>query len=210
VTVFLPLQIPPNTGFPLKPGALLPIRLVNRNGGHEASMTSILRSGSATLIFMCAGFALPAQTPAQPGDVALRSSAQPVLAENRNGLLPADGSSISPLNKVTIAQAPERTDRKAKLVWKISIAALVTASAMDAATSMGKYEGNGLLRGSDGKFGGKGIALKAGIAGITLIPQLLLRNHENLRKPFTIANFAQAGMYSAIAIHNAGIAKPKN
>jgi hypothetical protein len=172
--------------------------------------TSLLRFGSATLILICASFVLSAQTAVQSGDVALTSSIQPVLADNRNLLLPADGASMSPLNKITIAQAPERTDRKAKLFWKISIAALATASAMDAVTSLGKYESNGLLRGPDGKFGTRGIALKAGITGITLLPQLLLRNHENLRKPFTIANFAQAGMYSGIAIHNAGIAKPRN
>jgi hypothetical protein len=183
---------------------------VSRNGGREASMTSILRSGSATLIFICASFVLTAQTAVQSGGAAVTSAIRPVLAKDRNLLLPADGASMSPLNKITIAQVSERTDRKAKLFWRISIAALVTASTMDAVTSMGKYESNGLLRGSDGKFGARGIALKAGITGITLLPQLLLRSHENLRKPFTIANFAQAGMYSGIAIHNAGIAKPRD
>jgi len=183
---------------------------VNRNGGHEASMKSKLRSGSATLTLLCASFMLSAQTAVQPGEGTLTSNTRPVLMESRNLLLPANGASMSPLNNVTIAQVTDRTDRKAKLIWRISIAALVTASAMDAATSMGKYESNGVLRGSDGKFGTKGIALKAGITGITLLPQLLLRNHANLRKPFTIANFAQAGMYSAVAIHNAGVPKPRN
>ena len=173
-------------------------------------MTSILRSASATLILICASFMLSAQTTVQPGEVNASSSIRPVLAENRNLLLPTDGTSMSPLNSVTIAQAPERNDHKAKVVWRISVAALVTASAMDAVTSMGKYESNGLLSGSDGKFGAKGIALKSGITGIMLLPQLLLRNNEKLRKPFTIVNFVQAGMYSGIAIHNAGIAKPQN
>ena len=76
---------------------------------------------------------------------------------------------------------------------------------------MGKYEGNPLLASSDGKFGERGIAIKAGIAAAVLVPQVLLvRKHKDLRSKFAIANFVEAGVFSGVAVHNLGIAAPKD
>lgn len=85
------------------------------------------------------------------------------------------------------------------------MAAMVGASAWDAFSSMGKSESNPLLRSSDGNFGGKGIAIKAGLAGAALLPQYFLRDRKDLRKIFTVVNFIDAGVYAGVAAHNMGI-----
>ena len=80
--------------------------------------------------------------------------------------------------------------------------ALAGASALDAATSFGKQEGNSLLASPNGTFGAKGLGLKAGIAASVLVPEILLRRHRNLRGPLTAVNFGDAAFFSVIAAHN--------
>lgn len=93
-------------------------------------------------------------------------------------------------------------------VWIASTVALLAATSLDAASSWGKYEGNPLLRSSNGTFGAQGVSLKFAIAGAMLAPQLLFRKNHRATKFFTIANFAQAGMFTGVAIHNFGIPRP--
>jgi hypothetical protein len=93
-------------------------------------------------------------------------------------------------------------------VWIASTIALLAATSLDAASSWGKYEGNPLLRSSSGTFGAQGVSLKFAIAGAMLTPQLLFRRNRRATKFFTITNFAQAGMFTGIAIHNFGIPQP--
>jgi hypothetical protein len=80
---------------------------------------------------------------------------------------------------------------------------------MDAASSWGKLEGNSLLASPDGTFGAKGMSIKVGIAAGVVLPQILLRKHKNLKSKFAIANFAEAGLFGGVAIHNMGIAASK-
>ncbi|HXE15365.1 MAG TPA: hypothetical protein VN633_24785 [Bryobacteraceae bacterium] len=93
-------------------------------------------------------------------------------------------------------------------VWIASTVALLAATSLDAASSWGKYEGNPLLRSSNGTFGAQGVSLKFAIAGAMLAPQLLFRKNRRATKFFTITNFAQAGMFTGIAVHNFGIPQP--
>jgi hypothetical protein len=79
------------------------------------------------------------------------------------------------------------------------------ASAFDAFSSLGKHESNPLLRSADGSFGAKGIAIKSGLAGISLAPQIVFRDRKDLRKIFTIANFVSTGVFATVATHNLGI-----
>lgn len=93
-------------------------------------------------------------------------------------------------------------------VWIASTVALLAATSLDAASSWGKYEGNPLLRSGNGTFGAQGVSLKFAIAGAMLAPQLLFRKNRRATKFFTIANFAQAGMFTGIAVRNFGIPRP--
>jgi len=112
--------------------------------------------------------------------------------------------------KVEIAQVEDKSSSRGRYLWLGSICAVVGASAFDAATSWGKYEGNSFLASSDGRFGTKGIAIKAAIASAGLVPQLMLRRHRDLRTTFTVANFSEAAVFTGIAVHNLGVPAPKN
>ncbi len=71
-------------------------------------------------------------------------------------------------------------------------------------------EGNSFLASSNGSFGAKGIALKAGIGAAMIVPEILLRKHKDLLTKFAVGNFALAAVYGAAAIHNLGISSPQN
>ena len=112
--------------------------------------------------------------------------------------------------RTDVARAKDgRHDRNLNHLWIASMVVMAAASGADAATSWGKLEGNGLLASPDGRFGAKGISIKVGIAAGVIIPQILFRRHKDLRMAFSLGNFAQAALFSGIAIHNVGIAGPK-
>jgi hypothetical protein len=148
------------------------------------------------------GSAAYGQSQMQPGQVASDAAGfsdadQPVVL-SPTGELPA-----SALRSTRIASVREH-DRSATL-WKVSIATMLAASAFDAASSMGKSEQNPLLRSSDGTFGTKGVALKFGLVGASLVPQMIFRNRKDLRRLFTIINFGDTAMFTAIGVHNLGV-----
>jgi hypothetical protein len=93
-------------------------------------------------------------------------------------------------------------------MWIASSLFLLAATSLDASSSWGKYEANPFLRSGDGRFGARGFSIKLGITGAMLAPQLLLRKNRTATKIFTFTNFAQAGMYTGIAIHNFGVPEP--
>jgi hypothetical protein len=150
-----------------------------------------------------------AQMPAQPGQVALRvagvgdgvESDAPIRLSS-TGETPSYGSSFRATHKY---RSYQENENRSKTWWKVSMAAMAGASAFDAFSSMGKSENNPLLRSSNGTFGSKGIAIKAGLAGASLVPQIFLRNRSDLRKVFTVVNFADAGVFAGVAAHNMGI-----
>jgi hypothetical protein len=82
---------------------------------------------------------------------------------------------------------------------------MLAGTGMDAATSMGGYERNSLLASSNGKFGVRGISIKAGTAGGVIITEVLMRKHKDLRTMFDIGNFAGAALFTGTAVHNLGI-----
>lgn len=141
------------------------------------------------------------QSSRQPGEPSSFSTAatdpnQPVYL-SPTGELPA-----SPLRSSRIGPAPH--DRSA-MIWKISIATMLAASAFDAASSMGKNEQNPLLRSSDGTFGSKGIAVKFSLMGAAVVPQIIFRNRKDLRKIFTIINVGDTALFTTIGVHNLGV-----
>lgn len=83
----------------------------------------------------------------------------------------------------------------------VSIAAMSAASAADAYTSWQRPEANGILA-HNGKFGGKGVSIKAGtLIGIVLM-EYKIRHNERMRRPFVMGNFANAGVSTFAAIRN--------
>ncbi|MBV9763759.1 MAG: hypothetical protein JOZ48_02850 [Acidobacteriaceae bacterium] len=143
----------------------------------------------AILFSVCA--VLSAETIPQPGQLA------PAFA------LPMSISSASSLvSNPNITDAEQRHDRIANRLWITSIAAIGVSSAVDAFTSWGARESNGLLAQGNGDFGAQSVGIKAGIAAAAIVPQILLRKHKNLRTPFTIGNFAEVGVFTAASIHN--------
>ena len=163
--------------------------------------------GSGILIWLLVGssFAL-AQAFVQPGQptVSVTGAQTDGIAGTAPIRLSPDGV-IATNGTKTIAQIDGTPDRRSETIWKISMAAMLGATAIDAATSIGKNERNPLLRSSDGSFGGKGIAIKSSLAALCIVPQILLRNHREFRKPFIIANFVNTGIFTFAAAHNLGM-----
>jgi hypothetical protein len=169
-------------------------------------MKFTLLDGAGVLMLMACVASTPAQTTVIPGQMA---SASERSAFNLSAYGAPGGNSLAVSPKIDIANAEDRHDTMVRHVWVASICAMLGAAAMDAGTSWGKYEKNSLLASSDGKFGAKGLSMKAGFAGAVMVPQLLLRKRKDFRMKFAIANFAEAAASSGLAIHNLSIAAPK-
>lgn len=88
--------------------------------------------------------------------------------------------------------------------WKASVVALAGATAADAASSVGRIELNPVLRSADGRFGARGIAIKAAISGGAVFAQwLLLRKNPEAEKYAATANFLAATTFTSVAFRNA-------
>ena len=94
-------------------------------------------------------------------------------------------------------------------IWVGSMVTMLAATSFDAGSSWGKREGNPLLASSNGTFGAKGLSIKMSLAAAVIVPEVLLRHHKDMKSKFAIANFAEAGLFTGVAIHNLGIAGPK-
>ena len=90
-------------------------------------------------------------------------------------------------------------------LWITSLFAVAGGTSFDAASSWGKRESNPLLSSANGTFGGKGLGIKVGLAAAVIVPQICLRKHKELRGAFTMGNFAGAGGFTAVALHNLGV-----
>ena len=90
-------------------------------------------------------------------------------------------------------------------LWVTSVAAMLAGTAADSYTSWHKHESNSFLASSNGQFGAKGVEIKVGIAAAVLVPQFIFRRRHEWRLPFAISNFAEAGIYTGAAVHNAGV-----
>ena len=96
-------------------------------------------------------------------------------------------------------------------VWKISAVALTSASALDLASSWGKCcESNPLLASADRRFGTRGLAIKSGALGGTLLMQYLVaRRSPRLAKVLSFVNFGAAGVLTSVAVRNYGVPQPQ-
>ncbi|MGA2591691.1 MAG: hypothetical protein ABSH32_17390 [Bryobacteraceae bacterium] len=88
-------------------------------------------------------------------------------------------------------------------IWQASVAAVLAGNSADAATSWGKYETNGALRGSGLAFGGRALGLKCGITAGLLLPQfVLMRRHPQAVKATAAINLSAAAVLGLQAAHN--------
>lgn len=102
--------------------------------------------------------------------------------------------------------APKSSSR-ARTMWILSGLALTAASMADLGTSIGGNEANPALRGSNGQFSvGRGVSIKLGITGVTMLVQSLLTRHRSdLYGPSTVINMVGAGVLGGVAYHNANV-----
>lgn len=98
---------------------------------------------------------------------------------------------------------PERPIGRPGTMWKVSLAALAISAAADALSSYGKRELNPVLSSRDGRFGGRGIAIKSLVTGSAIAGQwFLVRRAPETRRLAAIANFGMAGVFTAASVHN--------
>jgi hypothetical protein len=113
------------------------------------------------------------------------------------GALCAENSSISVAS--TMPPPPSKT------LWRVSLASLAVANAMDLQSSWGKHELNPTLSGPTGTFGGQGALIKLGLqGGLMGVEYFLTRGHPSrkLYHALAVLNFGAAGVTGAIAAHN--------
>lgn len=154
---------------------------------------------SALSILVIVTQSVPAQSVSQPG--VLAQSVLPSL--DARPLI----SDIPSQNSMARAEHHEKVMHR---LWLCSMGAVLASTSFDAATSWGKREGNGLLASSNGEFGMRGVSIKTGMAAAVIIPQLLLRKHKDLRGKFMLGNFAEAGIFTGVSIHNLHVTAQSN
>jgi len=106
-----------------------------------------------------------------------------------------------------IAQVATRTPARHK-VWLASLAVLAGGQFADAASSIGGWETNPMLRGADGHFNaGKGFMIKGAIVGGLIGGEYLVHKFSghDADKAFVGINAGVGGLGLACAIHNSRI-----
>ena len=92
---------------------------------------------------------------------------------------------------------------KRSSIWKASLAMLAASSIVDAHSSWGRSEANPLLRGSNGRFGWQGVAIKAAIfGGVVGAQYFLLKKNPSAEKYGTVTNMVLSSVLTSAAISN--------
>jgi hypothetical protein len=144
---------------------------------------------------LCSVLAASAQNPLAPGQL----PAQTTLTKS------SFDSALSPsptMPKQNFTYLETKSEKRMRLIWIASIAAMTAGTALDAYSSWHKQEGNSFLASSNGTFGGKAAGIKAGIAAGVLTPQIIFRKRRDWHMAFAISNFAEASIFTGAAIHN--------
>jgi len=176
-----------------------------RNRAHQYG---IVRQFSGNIINACCLFCAAAI-----GGASLGAQVQPVSATpstqlvGEAGLVPVsttngDGNRLVALDRS--ASSAHLASPGARL-WKLSLAALTTANAVDIRSSWKKRELNPVLAQSSNTFGWQAALLKMGIGGAVVWMEYLAtrgHRHPGLYRILTIANFGSAAAAGAVATHN--------
>lgn len=98
---------------------------------------------------------------------------------------------------------PAPPQSKLKKVWITSMLAFAGGTTLDGVSSWHQREENPLLSSANGTFAMRGVMIKAGLAAIVLIPQLIHKpKDDKTRTIYSVVNFADAAAYTAVALHN--------
>jgi hypothetical protein len=113
-----------------------------------------------------------------------------------------EAASVAPVTLPPVV-APH-AHSNAKKWWVLSGIAMTAASLVDFGTSMGHNEANPALQAPNGQFSvARGLSLKLGLAGATMLFQALItRHHPEMYGPSAVINTVAAGAFGAAAIHN--------
>ncbi len=147
---------------------------------------------------VCFAGVIQAQNAITPGE----------LAKNVAFTSPFDSTAVdvaSVMPKQKIAYVETTREKRVRVLWMTSILAMGAGTAADAYSSWHKRESNSLLASSNGTFGEKGVAIKAGIAAGVLTPQILFRKHRDWHLAFAVSNFAEAGIFAGATVHNLNV-----
>ncbi len=159
-------------------------------------MRSLIVLVFAALMVLSNTDALSAQTVRQPGQL---GAALQLRQEVSNAEGDPYASGVTP--KITVASVEDSHDHFVNRMWIASMIAAVAGTSFDAASSWGQREANGFLASSDGRFGAKGLSIKAAFAAAVIVPQICLRKHRNLKGVFAAGNFAEAAIFTGVSIH---------
>jgi hypothetical protein len=96
-------------------------------------------------------------------------------------------------------------------LWRVSLAALAAANALDVQSSWGKHELNPNLGGPAGTFGTQGTLLKLGFQGGLVGVEYLFTHHRpspRLYRALALINFGASAGIAGVAAHNYTVAPP--
>ena len=148
--------------------------------------------------------AMPPTAPAQVEsfEPSLLPAAAVVMTEPVSSVPAASLNLAQSAEQVARSEARWREARWHKQ-WVMSLAPLVAAQTLDAASSYGMRELNPLLASANGGFGLKAVAIKFATVGALMgVESMLVRTHPKTAKMFTLLNWTAAGVTASFAVHN--------
>jgi|SRR3989344_1331398 len=109
-----------------------------------------------------------------------------------------------------LTAGPVMAEKPHKGFWRkmrrVSEFVLGGSQALDIHSSLsapqGVMEANPLLRGSNGRLGARGVAIKLAIVGGALAVERLTNKNGRYDKTFAITNLALSGVTTGVAVHN--------
>lgn len=137
-----------------------------------------------------------------------------VFAQQFDVEAPKPAPAIPPQNFLdspapSTAPAPKRNAEEVEIppkrstLWKISALFAAAATVADTHSSWGRLEINPMLRSTNGRFGLRGVSVKALVTGGSIGAQyILLRRNPKAEKYGIITNFAIAGVLGTAAAAN--------
>jgi hypothetical protein len=150
---------------------------------------------------LCSASAIRAQNLVTPGQLAKTA----ILAKSSLDTGVETATPVVPKQNIAYVETPH--EKRIRLIWLTSIAAMTAGTAADAYSSWHKQESNSLLASSNGTFGAKGVTIKAGIGAAVLVPQIIFRRRHDWHTAFAISNFAEAGIFAGVTAHNLTVNK---
>ena len=167
--------------------------------------TSFARAICATIV-ACASVSITCgQSASVPLGTFVAATLPRTFTGSTAGALPAATLALpqTGLSLTEVSENVARSEAKWRKQWAISLAPLMAAQTLDAASSYGLRELNPLLASSNGGFGMKAVAIKFGtVGGLVAVEAVLVRKHPRTAKVLTVMNWAAAGLTASFAVHN--------